>query len=858
MFMNSQPFLLSNRVKVVSPLSADPLRYQFLNLSNAEPNLGIPNTNIAAFNTYVLTTDNNGTRQFNTTTLYDSTYTTLYNTSGAYQSVFTTVNVNSGNWDSTYSTVKNVSSTWLTETSASGLYFKLSGGELAGSVRIAGDMVVTGSLTALGNINYVTTSVTTTSALSVINTGYGPALYVSQDNIYDIASFVDKEGGVVLQITNIDPPNGNGAVGIRTDVPNETLTVVGTISGSSNIYTGGEFVSGGINIQNIFDSAYLPTIESTYSSVSINSASWSSVYSSYNLISSQYTTKAYLSSNVLQLSGANIAGDLRVVGSLFALGSSYFVNTSITTTSALSVVSYGQGPALHVFQGPGGGDIASFFDGDGIEVFHIGNALLSPGSPVDGVVGIKTSYPNKTLTVVGEISATSFINNIALKYDADSIFLGQNYSQINSGLNNIFIGKNVASSNQFGSDNIFVGVNAGTLNVDANNNIFIGSNTGSNNIVGERNTIIGINAGVCNIGYSNTILGHQAGQVNVGDSNVFIGRNAGQNNIGSDNVLIGNNAGQSSITSNDNIIIGSTADVVNSPTNVLVIGKGAIGSDNNQLVIGSPTYRYHTGTIWTNRLSINNILSAQQTSVFNLTGTNSRFNQSNVLTRFISNNITELSGTNGLSGLNYLVGTNVISGSNIVRGDTTVTSTITVSSIVTGAIAGTLTTTVSGTITLFNSGGTTFEASNQYIKIPSGTTFQRPVCAADGYIRYNTSLSAIEMYYGRTWRIPYATQHIDLTTSRTYSATPLPVNTTVWVNTTTSPITALLPTSPVRGDTVRFLDLARTFNTNNLTLSSKAGQTIQGAAEVLTVATQGAAFDLIFYDNTWGWRIFSI
>ncbi len=51
------------------------------------------------------------------------------------------------------------------------------------------------------------------------------------------------------------------------------------------------------------------------------------------------------------------------------------------------------------------GDIASFNDIDtGLEVLHIGG---SNGSFPN--VGVKTSTPNKTLTVSGEISATSDI-----------------------------------------------------------------------------------------------------------------------------------------------------------------------------------------------------------------------------------------------------------------------------------------------------------------------------------------------------------------------------------------------------------------------------------------------------------------
>ena len=107
-----------------------------------------------------------------------------------------------------------------------------------------------------------------------------------------------------------------------------------------------------------------------------------------------------------------VGGNLTVSGNLTALGDSYFANTLFTTTSAISVVNTGPGPALYVYQGPGTSDVASFYDGDGIEVLHIGNA--SPGQ--SGKVGVGTSDPNKELTVIGDISATGTIyaNSIIL------------------------------------------------------------------------------------------------------------------------------------------------------------------------------------------------------------------------------------------------------------------------------------------------------------------------------------------------------------------------------------------------------------------------------------------------------------
>lgn len=101
-----------------------------------------------------------------------------------------------------------------------------------------------------------------------------------------------------------------------------------------------------------------------------------------------------------------VGGNLTVSGNLTALGSASFANTVFTTTSALSVVNYGPGPALYVYQAPGVSDVASFYDGDGVEILHVGNC--DPGQQF-GKIGVNTGDPNKELTVVGDISAKGIV-----------------------------------------------------------------------------------------------------------------------------------------------------------------------------------------------------------------------------------------------------------------------------------------------------------------------------------------------------------------------------------------------------------------------------------------------------------------
>jgi hypothetical protein len=78
-----------------------------------------------------------------------------------------------------------------------------------------------------------------------------------------------------------------------------------------------------------------------------------------------------------------------------------------------------------------------------------------------------------------------------------------------------------------------------------------------------------------------------------------------------------------------------------------------------------------------------------------------------------------------------------------------------------------------------------------------------------------------------------------------------------FVNTTSGGVTATLPSSPAVGDTIRFLDVAKTFDSNALTVA-RNGNLIQGDAENLSVTSESAAFELIYSGSTFGWRIFSV
>lgn len=74
------------------------------------------------------------------------------------------------------------------------------------------------------------------------------------------------------------------------------------------------------------------------------------------------------------------------------------------------------------------------------------------------------------------------------------------------------------------------------------------------------------------------------------------------------------------------------------------------------------------------------------------------------------------------------------------------------------------------------------------------------------------------------------------------------------VDTNAGAVTATLPASPALGDTIRFLDGAGTWGTNNVTLA-RNGQNIMGVAADYPLDVSEAGVTLVFYDTTNGWRI---
>jgi hypothetical protein len=139
---------------------------------------------------------------------------------------------------------------------------------------------------------------------------------------------------------------------------------------------------------------------------------------------------------------------------------------------------------------------------------------------------------------------------------------------------------------------------------------------------------------------------------------------------------------------------------------------------------------------------------------------------------------------------------------------------------------------------------------------PTGTTAQRPTGGDlfTGGVRFNSSLITWEGYNGTQWTglgggNPWATHTADGSTALNVAA-----NDRYFINTAAGPQTANLPSSPQVGDQVSFIDLAGTFDTNNLTVGRNTKK-IMGLEENLIVSSENAGISLVYTGVTFGWKL---
>ena len=138
------------------------------------------------------------------------------------------------------------------------------------------------------------------------------------------------------------------------------------------------------------------------------------------------------------------------------------------------------------------------------------------------------------------------------------------------------------------------------------------------------------------------------------------------------------------------------------------------------------------------------------------------------------------------------------------------------------------------------------------LTIPFGNTAQRTADAGAGSLRFNTEINVLELYNGTAW-LPVGVLNAKTVTT-TYTAHS---GEQLFVDTNGGAFTITLPSAPATGDVIRFFDLRKTFDSNALTIG-RNGKLIQGDSADMTVSSEGAAFDLVYSGDSYGWRIHSV
>jgi hypothetical protein len=362
------------------------------------------------------TTANAGSANWNsnyTTTLansanWSSVYTTTLANSANWSSVYTTTLANSANWSGAYTAVAPNSASWnavyssystnsanfvdlLQNSSTQGRieYSTPSAGILSVDLSNLGtggsptfqNLTINNNLSVLGDFTFLNTSVTVTSALSVVNNGTGPALFVKQGTgTQPIAYFIDADGSGDIIFAN------NGFVGLGTATPNERLTVVGNISSTAVIYA----LGGNSNLWN-----------STYTTVNANSANGASVYTTVNSNSANYI-----------LDGGNTKGANITIGTIDNFNLNLETNnaTRLTVTNAgnVGIGTQTAGEKLTV-----AGNISSS------GAAYLSGAILTGLAQTGTTTGnrLVTVEANGTLTYNALPANTSNVNGLNLTYN---------------------------------------------------------------------------------------------------------------------------------------------------------------------------------------------------------------------------------------------------------------------------------------------------------------------------------------------------------------------------------------------------------------------------------------------------------
>jgi hypothetical protein len=274
-----------------------------------------------------------------------------------------------------------------------------------GALRVNGNSTIRGNLSVTGTTTFNNTTFSVTSALSVVHIGAGPAMYVGNSGLGDIASFYDIDQN--LEVFHIGGANGSFPnVGVNTSEPNKDFTVVGEISATSDITTSGNvsannlvYIGGNTTSSNLT----IGTNNSYNLALETNGVTRMTILSSGNVgIGVASPTQGKL------VIDAPIAGTNRNLVFEQSVAAAGQVNEIVWRSSTGTIFDYSKIKTSY-----GTSFTNSYF------TIQVANSALALQDRfhinVAGNVGIGTTTPNEKLTVVGNISSSGTI--IASNYN---------------------------------------------------------------------------------------------------------------------------------------------------------------------------------------------------------------------------------------------------------------------------------------------------------------------------------------------------------------------------------------------------------------------------------------------------------
>jgi len=149
--------------------------------------------------------------------------------------------------------------------------------------------------------------------------------------------------------------------------------------------------------------------------------------------------------------------------------------------------------------------------------------------------------------------------------------------------------------------------------------------------------------------------------------------------------------------------------------------------------------------------------------------------------------------------------------------------------------------TFSSADTVSKKDGGTFDGA---ISFASGTTVSSGnITVSTGNVVLSTATATVTAQNTPRWISSTKSTDFDASAGEQY-----------FIDTSSTAVTMTLPATANIGDEVRFIDVAGTFDTNNLTVD-RNGHKIQRSSTDLTVTTEGGASALVYHNSTNGWLL---